>query len=50
MSSREISLKVADAKQRDVGQGKVRIDNDTMQKGRSTYSGSLGQVTARWKK
>ena len=32
MSSREISLKVADARQRDVGHGKVRIDNDTMQK------------------
>ncbi len=32
MSSREISLKVADARQRDVGNGKVRIDNDMMQK------------------
>ena len=32
MSSTEISLKVADARQRDVGQGKVRIVNDTMQK------------------
>jgi transitional endoplasmic reticulum ATPase len=32
MSSREISLRVADARQRDVGQGKVRIDNDTMLK------------------
>ena len=32
MSSREISLKVADARQRDVGQGRVRIDNDMMQK------------------
>ena len=32
MSSREISLRVADARQRDVGHGKVRIDNDTMQK------------------
>jgi transitional endoplasmic reticulum ATPase len=32
MSSREISLRVADARQRDVGHGKVRIVNDTMQK------------------
>lgn len=32
MSSRETSLRVADARQRDVGHGKVRIDNDTMQK------------------
>ncbi|MFI5449732.1 MAG: CDC48 family AAA ATPase [Candidatus Bathyarchaeia archaeon] len=32
MSNREISLKVADARQRDIGHGKVRIDNDTMQK------------------
>jgi transitional endoplasmic reticulum ATPase len=32
MSSREISLKVGDARQRDVGHGKVHIDNDTMQK------------------
>jgi transitional endoplasmic reticulum ATPase len=32
MSSREASLRVADARQRDVGHGKVRIDNDTMQK------------------
>ena len=32
MSSIEISLKVADARQRDVGHGKVRIENDTMQK------------------
>ena len=32
MSSREMSLRVADARQRDVGHGKVRIDNDTMQK------------------
>jgi transitional endoplasmic reticulum ATPase len=32
MSSRESSLRVADARQRDVGHGKVRIDNDTMQK------------------
>jgi len=30
--SRELSLRVADARQRDVGHGKVRIDNDTMQK------------------
>ena len=30
--SKEISLRVADARQRDVGHGKVRIDNDTMQK------------------
>ncbi len=32
MSSKESSLRVADARQRDVGHGKVRIDNDTMQK------------------
>ena len=32
MSSREASLRVADARQRDVGHGKVRIDNETMQK------------------
>ncbi|WP_455276252.1 CDC48 family AAA ATPase [[Eubacterium] cellulosolvens] len=32
MAIREIQLKVADAKQRDVGHGKVRIDNDTMKK------------------
>jgi transitional endoplasmic reticulum ATPase len=32
MSSKEFSLRVADARQRDVGHGKVRIDNDTMQK------------------
>lgn len=32
MSSHESSLRVADARQRDVGHGKVRIDNDTMQK------------------
>jgi transitional endoplasmic reticulum ATPase len=36
MSSKEISLRVADARQRDVGHGKVRIDNDTMQKLGST--------------
>jgi len=32
LSSRESSLRVADARQRDVGHGKVRIDNETMQK------------------
>jgi len=32
VNSRESSLRVADARQRDVGHGKVRIDNDTMQK------------------
>ncbi len=32
MSSKESSLRVADARQRDVGHGKVRIDNDTMLK------------------
>jgi len=32
MMAREIQLKVADAKQRDVGHGKARIDNDTMLK------------------
>ena len=32
MSSHESSLRVADARQRDVGHGKVRIDNETMQK------------------
>jgi transitional endoplasmic reticulum ATPase len=32
MSGREISLRVADARQRDVGHGKVHIDNDTMQR------------------
>src|SRR5208282_3874813 len=32
MSNHEISLKVTDARQRDIGHGKVRIDNDTMQK------------------
>ena len=36
MSTKEISLRVADARQRDVGHGKVRIDNDTMQKLGST--------------
>jgi transitional endoplasmic reticulum ATPase len=32
LSSHESSLRVADARQRDVGHGKVRIDNDTMQR------------------
>ena len=32
MTINEIQLKVTDAKQRDVGHGKVRIDNETMQK------------------
>jgi len=32
LATREIQLKVADAKQRDVGHGKVRIDNDTKKK------------------
>ena len=32
MSGKEISLRVADARQRDVGHGKIRIDNETMQK------------------
>src|SRR5712692_9473913 len=32
MMAREIQLKVADAKQRDIGHGKARIDNETMQK------------------
>ncbi len=32
MMAREVQLKVADAKQRDVGHGKARIDNETMQK------------------
>src|SRR5213596_46222 len=30
--SKEVQLRVADAKQRDVGHGKVRIDNETMQR------------------
>src|SRR6266540_3218037 len=30
--SKEVQLRVADAKKRDVGHGKVRIDNETMQK------------------
>src|SRR2546425_10967654 len=32
MMVREVQLKVADAKQRDVGHGKARIDDETMQK------------------
>ncbi len=32
MVPKEVQLRVADAKQRDVGHGKVRIDNETMQK------------------
>ena len=32
MMAREVQLKVADAKQRDVGHGKARIDNETMLK------------------
>src|SRR2546426_1203892 len=32
MMAREVQLKVADAKQRDIGHGKARIDNETMQK------------------
>jgi len=32
MVGRDLQLRVADARQRDVGHGKVRIDNDTMQK------------------
>ncbi|MBS7626951.1 CDC48 family AAA ATPase [Candidatus Bathyarchaeota archaeon] len=32
MSREEVQLKVADAKQRDVGHGKVRVDNETMKK------------------
>ena len=31
MADKEIQLRVADARQRDVGHGKVRMDNDTMQ-------------------
>jgi transitional endoplasmic reticulum ATPase len=30
--TKEVQVRVADAKQRDVGHGKVRIDNDTMEK------------------
>ncbi len=32
MTIKEVQLRVADAKQRDVGHGKVRIDNETMRK------------------
>ncbi len=32
MTVKEVQLRVADAKQRDVGHGKVRIDNETMHK------------------
>lgn len=32
MTVKEVQLRVADAKQRDVGHGKVRIDNETMRK------------------
>ena len=32
MTSKETQLRVADARQRDIGHGKVRIDNETMQK------------------
>jgi transitional endoplasmic reticulum ATPase len=32
MVGKDLQLRVADARQRDVGHGKVRIDNDTMQK------------------
>ncbi|HZY46901.1 MAG TPA: AAA family ATPase, partial [Candidatus Bathyarchaeia archaeon] len=32
MMAKEVQVRVADAKQRDVGHGKVRIDNETMQK------------------
>ena len=32
MAARDVQLRVDDAKQRDVGHGKVRIDNETMQK------------------
>ncbi len=32
MMPKDVQLRVADAKQRDVGHGKVRIDNETMQK------------------
>jgi len=32
MSTKEIQLRVADARQRDVGHGKVRVDNEAMQK------------------
>src|SRR5260370_9208174 len=32
INPKEVQWRVADAKQRDVGHGKVRIDNETMQK------------------
>ncbi len=32
MMAKEVQVRVADAKQRDVGHGKVRIDNNTMEK------------------
>jgi len=32
MTTKEVQLRVSDAKQRDVGHGKVRIDNETMRK------------------
>ncbi|MCW3976150.1 MAG: CDC48 family AAA ATPase [Candidatus Bathyarchaeota archaeon] len=32
MTTKEVQLRVTDAKQRDVGHGKVRIDNETMRK------------------
>src|SRR5438132_11424032 len=32
MMAKEVQVRVADAKQRDVGHGKVRIDNATMEK------------------
>jgi len=32
LTSKETQLRVADARQRDIGHGKVRIDNETMQK------------------
>jgi transitional endoplasmic reticulum ATPase len=32
LADKEVKLRVADARQRDVGHGKVRMDNDTMQK------------------
>ena len=32
MIPKDVQLRVADANQRDVGHGKVRMDNETMQK------------------
>ena len=32
MMPKEVQVRVADAKQRDVGHGKVRVDNATMEK------------------